>query len=125
MELKKFQDQFKSREVINQLYSYKKLFKVFEKTDIWLKIFKNNKGFYVCVDKLEGEKIWFGICKLCPLNCSWCEKTDCYLCQRYDFIRKQYWESKEKEKKLKLVLWRIYLNTNKYIFELEHVFKSN
>ena len=117
MELKKFQDQFESREVIDQFYSYKKLFKVFEKTNIWLEIFENNKGFYVCVDKLEVDKIWFGICKLCSLNCSWCEKKDCYSCQRYDFIKKN--------KKLKLVLWRIYLNTNKYNFELEHVFKGD
>ena len=124
MELKKFQDQFESREVIDQFYSHKKLFKVFEKTNVWLEIFKNNNSFYVCVDKLEVEKIWFGICKLCLLNCSWCEKN-CYSRQRYDLIRKQYWKSKEKEKKLKLVLWRIYLNTNKYNFELEHVFKSD
>ena len=113
MELKKFQDQFESREVIDQFYSYKKLFKVFEKTIVWLEIFQNNKGFYVCVDKLDMEKIWFGICKLCLLNCSWCEKIDCYSCQKYNFIKKQCWESKEKEKKLKLVLWRIYWNTNK------------
>ena len=73
---------------------------------------------------MEAEK-WFGICKSCLLNCSWCDKTDYYLCQRYDFIRKQYWESKEKEKKLKLFLCRIYLNTNKYNFELEHEFKNS
>ena len=125
MELKKLQDQFESWEVVNQFYSNKKLFKVFEKTDIWLKTFENNKGFYVCVCKLEVGKIWFGIYKLCFLNCSWCEKTDCYLCQRHDFIIKQYWERKEKEKKLSLGLWRIYLNTNKNNFEIEHVFKSD
>ena len=45
MELKKFQDQFKSKEVIEQFYSHKRLFNVFEKSNIWLEIFKNNKGF--------------------------------------------------------------------------------
>ena len=98
MELKKFLDQFGSREVIDQFYLYKKLFKVFEKTNSWLEIFENNKGFYVCIDKLEVEKVWFGICKLCPLNCSWCERTDCYLCQRYDFMKKNIGKAKKKTK---------------------------
>ena len=52
MELKIFQDQFESRKIIDQFYSYKKLFKLFEKTNIWLEIIDNNKGFHVCVDKL-------------------------------------------------------------------------
>ena len=34
-------------------------------------------------------------------------------------------QKKKEEEKLKLVLWRIYLNTNKYNFELKHVFKNN
>ena len=42
MVLKKIQDQFESREVIDQFYSYKKLFKLFEKTNIWLELFENN-----------------------------------------------------------------------------------
>ena len=111
---------------MDQFCYHKKLFKTFDKIDIWLEIHQNSKGFYVCVDKPEVEKIWLGICKLCSLNCSWCNKADCYLYQRHDFLRKQYWESKKKKKqeKLKLVLWRIHLNTNKYNFELEHVFKN-
>ena len=44
---------------------------------------------------------------------------------KMQFKKKKYWESKENEKKLKLVLWRIHLNTNKYNFELEYVFKSD
>ena len=111
---------------MGQFYYHKKLFKAFDKIDIWLEIHQNSKGFYVCVDKPKVEKIWFGICKLCSLYCSCCNKADCYSCQRFNFIRKQYLESKKKEEeKLKLVLCRIYLNTNKYNLELEHVFKNN
>ena len=125
MELKKFQDQFESREAIDQFYSYKKLFKVFEKTNIWLEIFENNKGFYVCIDKLEVEKIWFGICKLCSLNCSWCEKNRLLFMSKIRFHTKTMLGKQRKRKKFKLVLWRIYLNINKCNFELEHVFKSD
>ena len=125
MELKAFHNQFESKEIVDQFYYHKKLFKTFDKIDIWLEIHQDSKAFYVCVDKPEVEKIWLGICKLCSLNCSWCNKADCYFYQRYNFLRKQYWESKKKKKKLKLVLWRIHLNTNKYNFELEHVFKNN
>ena len=56
MELKKFQDQFESREAIDQFYSCKKLFKVFEKTNIWLEIFENNKVFMFVLINWKWKK---------------------------------------------------------------------
>ena len=57
MELKTFQNQFESKEIVDQFYYHKKLFKAFDKIDIQLEIHQNSKGFYVCVDKPEVEKI--------------------------------------------------------------------
>ena len=51
--------------------------------------------------------------------CFHCGREDCFICNRFTFIYKQYMHYIDNEKNI--MLWKIYLKTNQYELELKRV----
>ena len=51
--------------------------------------------------------------------CFHCGREDCFICNRFKFICKQYMHYIDNEKNI--MLWKIYLKINQYGFELKRV----
>ena len=108
-------EQFKSRTRIDRFNTKKEEFYVF---GLWLEIFKNKNGIYICVNRKELDKIYQRICHLTKLVCLRCGREGCYICNKFKFIYKQHMQYIDKPK---IMLWKIYLKTNEYGFELKHI----
>ena len=70
MDLENMKLLFRSKTIVDNLYQHVKLYKVFN--NIWVKMYKNNKGIYVCLNKKElfgafGD-VWSKALKMCS-NC--------------------------------------------------------
>ena len=107
--------EFKLRTKIDKFNAKREEFYVF---CLWMEIFKENKGIHICVNKKEIDKIYQRICFLSRKCCFCCGLKDCFICKRFRFIYKQYMRYIDKQK---MMLWKIYLKTNKYGFELKHI----
>ena len=108
--------EFKSRTKIEKFNTKREEFYVY---GLWLEIFKDYKGIYICVNKQELDKICQIISFLSRKYCFYCDLKDCFICKRFRFIYKQYMHYIDKQKNK--MLWKIYLKTNKYGFELKHI----
>ena len=107
-------EEFKSRTKINE-FNIKEEFYVF---GLWLEIFKSEKRIHICVSNKELDKIYQRICSLSKKTCFHCGRGDCFICNRFKFIFKQYMHYIDKPE---IILWKIYLKTAEYGFELKHV----
>ena len=68
-------EEFKSR-TRNKFNIKKEEFYVF---GIWLEIFKDENGIYICVNRKELDKIYQIICHLSKQVCLHCSHEDLYL----------------------------------------------
>ena len=69
-------EEFKSRTRINKFNIKKEEFYVF---GIWLEIFKDENGIYICVNRKELDKIYQRICNLSKQVCLHCSREVLYL----------------------------------------------
>ena len=107
--------EFEPRTKINKFNIKKEEFYVF---GLWLEIFENENRIYICVNRKELDKIYQRICHLSKEACLCCGHEDCFICNRFKFIYKQYMHYIDKPK---IILWKIYLKTDSYGFELKHI----
>ena len=94
------------RTKINKFNIKKEEFYVF---GLWLEILENENGIYICVNRKELDKIYQRICHLSKQVCLHCSHEDCFICNRFKFIYKQYMHYIDNPK---IILWKIYLKTN-------------
>ena len=109
-------EEFKSRTKVDQFNTKKKEFYVF---GLSLEIFKDQKDIHICVNKKELDKIYQRINYLSKKVCFRCVREDCFICNKFKFIYKQYVNYNDNEKNT--MLWKIYSKTNQYEIELKHV----
>ena len=107
--------EFKSRTKIDKFNTKREEFYVH---GLWLDILKTTKEF-ICVNKKELDKIYQRISFLSRKYCFRCNLKDSFICKRFRFICKQYMHYTDKQKNK--MLWKIYLKTIKYGFELKHI----
>ena len=86
---------------------------------LWLEIFKDQKEIHICVDKKELDEIYQQISFLLKKVCFRCGREECFTYDSFKFIHKQYMHYIGNGKTK--MLWKIYLKTNQYGFELKHV----
>ena len=96
-------EEFKSRARINKFNIEKEEFFVF---GLWLEIFKNENRIFICVNRKGLNKFCQRICHVSKQSCQHCCCEDCYICNKFKFIYKQYMYYIDK---LKIILWKIYL----------------
>ena len=73
-------------------------------------IFKDQKGIHICTNKKELYKIYQRICYLSKKVCFRCCCENCFICNRFKHIYKQYMYYIDNEQSV--MLWKIYLKTN-------------
>ena len=80
---------------------------------------KKKKRTYICVNRKELDKIYQRICGMSKKACFRWGRENCFICNRFKFIYRQQMHYIDNEKSK--MLWKIYLKTNQYGFELKHV----
>ena len=80
-------EEFKSRTKFDEFNIKKEEFYVL---GLWLEIFRDQKGIHICVNKKELDEIYQQISFLSKKVCFCCGHEECFICDRFKFIYKQY-----------------------------------